>query len=531
MMQILESHLAGQNYLVGPALPNLGGDFYRGYIHQHDVTLRLASTADPEAVFALEYQLNLIQNLNHRLITTALDWGHTPDYFFLVLEGPFEHTLDELLHVTHIDVLTALNLSRQVLEVLTALHNSELVWGRLRPQAFAVDQANRLKLLDLHGVGESSSSRPPFAPAEASYVAPECWAGHPPTQSSDVYAWAVLTYELLAGRLPFTSTQMAALAIQHLSEEPPDIRLTRPDIGDALADLIHRCLSKTPDERPPNVAMLSRELDDLYQMVWNETQARMVVCPRCNSLTYPDERCSLCNLSFVIPPVIQPQQHRRTLSPKLLGIPLIIGLVLFSLQNGQQRAAQTPITPTVDMQVSGMNTAMLPPAKPTPVPTATAVPTPRGTLSVAAKDVADPNIDIIRVRASIMDDALVTELYVAGRIYERVNQATYQFFLDTDNNAETGELSSRWPTLGANYLVLYRSGDGSGMLLRWNGTVWEGTHAIPAEVQDGRLMLRVPTTLINVSSSSHYGVLASSLSDNLADSAPRNYAASVADNE
>ena len=66
----------------------------------------------------------------------------------------------------------------------------------------------------------------------AAYLAPEQALGKPATDASDRYALAVVAYELLTGRKPFTGELPAAQARQHIETPvPPASRAERPAAG------------------------------------------------------------------------------------------------------------------------------------------------------------------------------------------------------------------------------------------------------------------------------------------------------------
>jgi tetratricopeptide (TPR) repeat protein len=94
------------------------------------------------------------------------------------------------------------------------------------------------------------------------YMAPEQAAGDPSTDfRADLYAFGVMAFEVLAGRLPFVASTPTKLLAAHMSEQPPELLALRPDCPPALAAVIMRCLQKDPDARPRDAAEVVQVLD------------------------------------------------------------------------------------------------------------------------------------------------------------------------------------------------------------------------------------------------------------------------------
>ena len=93
------------------------------------------------------------------------------------------------------------------------------------------------------------------------YMAPEQSAGDAVDARSDIYAWGVVAYELLAGKHPFASRVTAQqLIVAHLSEVPAPLAGFRADLPPALAALVMRCLAKDPARRPQTAEELISSL-------------------------------------------------------------------------------------------------------------------------------------------------------------------------------------------------------------------------------------------------------------------------------
>jgi serine/threonine protein kinase len=69
------------------------------------------------------------------------------------------------------------------------------------------------------------------------------------TTASDVYAFGVVGFEMLTGRLPFEAASLAGMLIKHAAEEAPRVERFRPDCPPVLADIVARCLAKHPADR------------------------------------------------------------------------------------------------------------------------------------------------------------------------------------------------------------------------------------------------------------------------------------------
>jgi hypothetical protein len=83
----------------------------------------------------------------------------------------------------------------------------------------------------------------------AAYLAPETILGTGGGVTADQYAFGVLAYELLVGRLPFPGHDADAVMEAHAHQPPPSPREHRPELSEAVEHVLLRQLSKNPDER------------------------------------------------------------------------------------------------------------------------------------------------------------------------------------------------------------------------------------------------------------------------------------------
>ncbi len=92
------------------------------------------------------------------------------------------------------------------------------------------------------------------------YMAPELWEGQEASKASDIYAFCVLAYEMLAGEVPFTGTTPMAVGYKHVHEEVPVERL-RGLIGDDVIEALRIGLAKSPEKRFQSASAFVRAIE------------------------------------------------------------------------------------------------------------------------------------------------------------------------------------------------------------------------------------------------------------------------------
>jgi len=85
----------------------------------------------------------------------------------------------------------------------------------------------------------------------AQYASPEQWRGIHATEAADVYAFGIVSYEMLAGQRPFGGPDYRD---QHLNQTPAPLA-----VGSTLLRvLVEECLNKPPESRPSPSQILKR---------------------------------------------------------------------------------------------------------------------------------------------------------------------------------------------------------------------------------------------------------------------------------
>jgi serine/threonine-protein kinase len=163
----------------------------------------------------------------------------------------------------------------QALDALVDAHALGIVHRDLKPSNLFLARmpsgAPVVKVLDF-GIAKSESSEngPPSRSALTTtdtimgtpgYMAPEqVFSSKHVDRRADLFSLGVVLHELLTASRPFVGADTGDVLRAVLEDQPRPLRELRPDAPAELADVIARCLRRSPAERPPDAQTLAREL-------------------------------------------------------------------------------------------------------------------------------------------------------------------------------------------------------------------------------------------------------------------------------
>jgi len=210
-------------------------------------------------------EARVVANLVHPHVVTVHNLGSDRDYHFIEMEYvPGGISLREtLVKDGPFDPVIASKLVHQVVQALGAAHRSGLVHRDVKPANVLLTEAGHAKLADFglvrrHADPELAGAKVAGTPT---FMAPELFGGASASPRSDIYAVGVMFYYLLSGRLPFAADRISRLIHLHRHQPVPDVRRYVPAVTDELAEILARCLAKTPDARFASADDLGDEID------------------------------------------------------------------------------------------------------------------------------------------------------------------------------------------------------------------------------------------------------------------------------
>jgi serine/threonine protein kinase len=216
----------------------------------------------------------------HSGLARVLEFGEVePGRAFVAMELVQGRRLSEILSEDKpLDVGTALRLALELGGAVETLHNMGLVHGALRPRNVMVFEDGRVKLLDVELIGlrDASATKIVLAAAPpAEYLSPEQVRRAPLTEGADIYAFAVILYEMLCGVPPLQAATREAVLAKHLTETPVLVRRWRRAVPVPVESIVALALSKEPQRRPPMQTILNLLWEEAHRPAtrWKRTTA------------------------------------------------------------------------------------------------------------------------------------------------------------------------------------------------------------------------------------------------------------------
>ena len=185
-----------------------------------------------------------------RHVVTVYDIGEHDGRPFMVMEHFSGGTVaDRLRSGRDIPRALALRWLREAAEALDCAHRHDVVHRDVKPANLLLDERGRLAVGDF-GIAtvatEASLTQTGQVLGTAAYISPEQARGHAATDASDRYALAVVAFELLTGRRPFTADHPAAQARAHVEDSVPSASAA----GHGLPAEVDRVLRRGHGEGP-----------------------------------------------------------------------------------------------------------------------------------------------------------------------------------------------------------------------------------------------------------------------------------------
>jgi serine/threonine-protein kinase len=226
------------------------------------------NAAESDKVRQFEKEASLTQRLSHRNIIKVHEALASTPPAFVMEYFESENLKYSLWNLPERIVKYEFKILRQVADALSFVHEQGVVHKDIKPENVLVNSKQDVRLIDF-SLAQSKldrflqfSKRVEGTPL---YMAPEQIRGEKVDARADVYAFGVMTYEMLTRRPPFIGTSYQTILDKHLKEPPQPMRSWVPTLSAELDVLVLRMLAKKKEERWSDMKTLLGELSKWEQ--------------------------------------------------------------------------------------------------------------------------------------------------------------------------------------------------------------------------------------------------------------------------
>lgn len=228
-----------------------------------------ALSRDANAIARLRREASFGMRLEHPNLCHIIHVGQTDDGLIFVVMPVVEGELlaDRVRRLGHIPLDQAVLLVADIAAGLGAAHALDIVHRDLKPENVMVrtrpDGNSEAVVMDF-GLAKERALSADLKKLTATgivlgtpeFMSPEQIRGKPLDARSDIYALALVAYEMLTGRLPFAGHTQQELMIARLSSDPVPLRAMCPelDFPASLEQVLITGLARDPNTRYSSAA-------------------------------------------------------------------------------------------------------------------------------------------------------------------------------------------------------------------------------------------------------------------------------------
>ena len=312
--------------------------------HDRPVALKvlhpeLAASLGPDRFLR---EIKLAARLQHPHVLTVLDSGDANGRLWFTM--PFvegESLRDRLRRERQLPVEDALRIARESSQALQYAHDHGVVHRDIKPENLMLTRDGNTLVADFgiaRALGAASEDRlteTGLAIGTPAYMSPEQAAGDRGLDArTDIYSLAAVLYEMLAGEPPFTGATTQAMLVRRLTEPPPSVRTTRPNVPESVDQAIRKSLAPVAADRFATMSQLGQALQGGPAHAGPDERTVIAPTPRGPSTATPTASMAATALSGV------PRRRRIPVAAAAMLIGLLIGGgALFAWRRGHPDAA------------------------------------------------------------------------------------------------------------------------------------------------------------------------------------------------
>lgn len=217
---------------------------------------------DEEFIGKFSKEARAAARISHVNIANVYDVGNDGNIYYIVMEYVDGYTLKEIIkEKAPFDNEEVIGIAIQIANALEVAHSYNIVHRDIKPQNILVTKDGDVKVTDF-GIARATTSNTITTDTMGSvhYFSPEQARGGYVDFKSDIYSLGIIMFEMITGKLPFDGDGVVQLAMKHINDPLPNMRLLNPKISTSLEKIIIKATEKNGDNRYNSVKELNKDL-------------------------------------------------------------------------------------------------------------------------------------------------------------------------------------------------------------------------------------------------------------------------------
>nr|WP_304355035.1 Stk1 family PASTA domain-containing Ser/Thr kinase [Bifidobacterium catenulatum] len=204
-------------------------------------------------------------------IVQVYDTGEFDGLDYLVME--YVHGVNlryEMNQQGTFSVRETLRIIGETLDGLASAHRAGVVHRDIKPENILLNDRGHVQITDFglaKTVSQATLSSTGVLLGTAAYLAPEMIEENQATPQGDLYSVGIMAWEMLAGKVPFTSDNPVTLVFKHVHEDVPSIVTVCEGINANVAAFIAHLTARAVEARPADASAALAELQQLQSML------------------------------------------------------------------------------------------------------------------------------------------------------------------------------------------------------------------------------------------------------------------------
>lgn len=204
-------------------------------------------------------------------IVQVYDTGEFDGLDYLIME--YVHGVNlryEMNQQGTFSVRETLRIIGETLDGLASAHRAGVVHRDIKPENILLNDRGHVQITDFglaKTVSQATLSSTGILLGTAAYLAPEMIEENQATPQGDLYSVGIMAWEMLAGKVPFTSDNPVTLVFKHVHEDVPSIVTVCEGINANVAAFIAHLTARAVEARPADASAALAELQRLQSML------------------------------------------------------------------------------------------------------------------------------------------------------------------------------------------------------------------------------------------------------------------------